>query len=128
MAEFVPYTQRETYQLHNIPAPHRRNIGKRSVKRRTSYADVVTKVLCDRCDVPFVPSQRRRPGVNEWSSASLSVRVPVDVMQCVRDEADREQITIRSVILNALSDAFGLKRPPSTHVNPGSRPGRRKEK
>lgn len=127
MAEFVPYTQRETYQLHNIPAAHMRNIGRRAVKRRTSYADVVTKVLCDRCDFPFAPSQRKG---YVWGrrSDSLSVRVPTSVMQCVRDEADREQITIRSVILNALSDAFHLKRPPATHVDPGSRPGRRKEK
>lgn len=128
MAEFVPYTQRETYQLHRIPAAHMRNIGRRAVKRRTSYADVVTKVLCDRCDVPFIPSQRIRPLGTGWYTNSLSVRVPPEVMQCVRDEAEREQITIRSVILNALSDAFGLKRPPATHVEPGSRPGRRKEK
>ena len=84
MAQFVPYTQRETYQLHNIPAPHMRNIGRRAVKRGTSYADVVTKVLCDRCDVQFVPSQRRQYG-RAWTNTSLSVRVPSDVMLCVRD-------------------------------------------
>lgn len=131
MAEFVPYTQRETYQLHDIPLPHLRNIHRRSVKRNTSYANVVVKVLADRCDVPFVPSQRKRvlasSPLNKIGD-SLSVRVPVAVMNCVREEAEREQITIRSVILNALSDAFHLKRPPATHVEPGSRPGRRKEK
>lgn len=128
MAEFVPYTQRETYQLHRVPKPHMRNIERRSVRRLTSRADVVTKILCERCDVPFSPSRRARIRINSAIPSSLSVRVPANVMQCIRDEAEREQITIRSVILNALSDAFKLKRPPATHVEPGSRPGRRKEK
>lgn len=130
MAEFVPYSRRETYQLHNIPAAHMRNIGRRSAKRQTSWADVVARVLTEGCGYPFVPSQRRRYGItpHQMMTSSLSVRVPVEVMECIRGEADREQITIRSVILNMLSDAFGLKRPPVTHVDPGSRPGRRKEK
>jgi hypothetical protein len=59
---------------------------------------------------------------------SLSVRVPAEVMDCLREEADDQRITIRSVILNALADEFKLKRPPATFVAPGSRPGRRKEK
>ncbi len=125
MADYVPYSQRETYHLHNIPPAHLRNIHRRSSSRSMSYADVVAKVLTERCNLPFVPSQRRglRPGS---SNTSLVVRVPAEVMRCVRDEAERDRITMRSVILNALSDAFGLKRPPTTHVEPGSRPGPRK--
>jgi hypothetical protein len=125
MADFVPYSRRETYQLHNIPPAHLRNIHRRGATRSISYADVVAKVLTERCQIPFVPSQRRRLQEGSWNT-SLSVRVPVEVMQCVREEAERDRITMRSVILNALSDAFGLKRPPTTHVEPGSRPGRRK--
>jgi hypothetical protein len=125
MAEFVPYSRRETYQLHNIPPAVLRNIGRRSVKRRTSYANVVAKILADRCQIPFVDSQRRRYG-QSWTNSSLSVRVPSEVMDCLRDEAEAERITIRSVILNALADEFKLRRPPVTHVEPGSRPGRRK--
>jgi hypothetical protein len=128
MAEFVPYSRRETYQLHNIPVPHMRNIARRSVKRRTSYANVVAQVLAEWCGIPFASSQRRRPGDSGWHKTSISVRVPVEVMDCLRATANEERCTIRSVMLNVLSDAFGLKRPPVTHVEPGSRPGRRKEK
>ncbi len=125
MADFVPYSRRETYQLHNIPPAVLRNIHRRCHQRHISYADVVAKVLTERCQIPFVPSQRRKVRLGTYNT-SLSVRVPVEVMQCVREEAERDRITMRSVILNALSDAFGLKRPPTTHVEPGSRPGRRK--
>lgn len=126
MAEFVPYTQRETYQLHNIPKAHLRNIGRRAVKKNMSYADVAAQAMAYQCGIPFVPSQRRRPQVGR-ESTSLSVRVPVDVMECIRLAADEERITIRSVMLNMLSDEFGLKRPSVTHVS-GKRPGRKKEK
>lgn len=128
MAEFVPYTQRETYQLHNIPAAHMRNIRKRVNRQGASYADVVANVLAAQCGVPWARSGRRRLLDDLPWTTSLSVRVPVEVMNCIREVADREQITIRSAMLNALSDAFKLKRPPATHVDPGSRPGRRKEK
>jgi hypothetical protein len=128
MAEFVPYSRRETYQLHNIPPAVLRNIGRRSIKRRTSYANVVAQILAARCQIPFASSQRHRPGGASWNNHSLSVRVPVEVMDCVRAEAEAERITIRSVILNALADEFKLKRPPATFVAPGSRPGRRREK
>lgn len=129
MAEFVPYSRRETYQLHNIPPAHLRNIRRRSIRRNTSYANIVAQVLSDRCGIPFAPSQRKMQALRDTTMpASLSVRVPAEVMQCIREEAERESVTFRSVILNALSDAFGLKRPPVTHVEPGSRPGRRKEK
>lgn len=127
MAEFVPYSRRETYQLHNIPAPHQRNIQRRAVKRNTSFANVVAQVMSDWCDTPFTPSQRMHRA-RMWNGSSLTVRLPVEVMDCIRRTAEEERCTIRSVMLNALSDAFGLKRPPVTHVEPGSRPGRRKEK
>ena len=125
MAEFVPYSRRETYQLHDIPPAVLRNIGRRAERRNTSHADVVAQELAAWCGIPFVPSTRRRR--RPIAGTSLSVRVPVEVMGCVRREADAHNVTFRSVILWALADAFGLKRPRSTHVEPGSRPGRRKE-
>ena len=127
MAEFVPYTGRDTYHLHRIPRAHRRNIERRAAKANTSFANVVAKALADQCGIPYVPSQRQHQPV--WMRTdSLVVRVPREVMDCIRDTAWREQITLRSAILNSLSDAFRLKRPPATHVEPGRQPGRRKEK
>ncbi len=125
MADFVPYTQRETYQLLNIPPAVMRNIERRSTRRAMSYADTVALILATKYDIPFAPSPRARANV-ERNRNSITLRLPAEVMAAVRTEAELERTTFRSVILNRLADAFGLKRPPATHVEPGSRPGRRK--
>ena len=125
MTDFVPYKQRDTYQLHGIPPVLQRNIQRRATKQNTSFANIVGQALSDRCRIQFTPSQRKHRHL--WQRGdSLVIRVPAEVMECIRDEARDRQITIRSVILNSLSESFGLKPPPVTHVVPGREPGRKK--
>jgi len=126
MAKFVPYSGRDTYQLHGIPQAHRRNIERRAVKQNTSFANIVSQALADQCGITYAPSVRKHRPLTWLRSDSLVIRVPPEVMDCVRAHARHEQITLRSAMLNLLSDAFMLKRPVATHVEPGREPGRKK--
>jgi hypothetical protein len=129
MAEFVPYTHREGYQLNDVPANLRKRLNRLARKHNTSVANVIGEIFSKQYDVPFSPSHRQTPPAPNtyWSKAGpVSFRLPREVMDRIRDQALRENVTLKTVMLTAMYDSFGLKRPASTHL-PGKRPGRRKE-
>ena len=118
---FVPYTHRHGYIVSNMPAPHMRRLAKQAERQNTSAANIVGRILADRYGLRFEPSTRkqRRP----LTEPSLSVRLPDELWNAVEAEAVGRGITMRSVILDALSERFGLKAPEPTIVY-GRRPGR----
>lgn len=122
----MPYVERQGYLLNDVPAPHMRHIAKRARSRNTSLTNVAGQLLAERYSLVFEESTRRNK--NGATGDTLALRLPVEVMEAVRAEADERSVTIRTVMLDALSDSFGLKRPKPTHVDPARRPGRPKER
>ena len=122
---FVPYTVRTGYLLNGIPPAHQRRLHKRAVKQNTSVANVIGQILADRYGIDFQPSGRPliAPTVAA-ASGRFSLRLPQEVVDAVRAEADVRAVTMRSVMIDALSEALKLKSPPPTAVDPVKRPGR----
>lgn len=121
MTEFVRYKEREGYLLNNVPADHMARLTFLAQNRNTSLTNVAGLALADRYGLPFEPSTRR----NVTSSSNrVLFKLPPEVMVSVRHEAALRKVTIRTVMLDALSDAFGLQRPAPTHIDPARRPGR----
>jgi len=126
---FIPYGKREGYLLNSIPKPIRRRLSKEAEKRNTSLANVVSEVLAGRYGIEIELSSRTFGQGREsfdGGGSSLGLRLPPAVLQAVRAEADARGVAMRSVMLIALSDHFGLKAPESTKVDPARRPGRPK--
>jgi hypothetical protein len=129
---FIPYGRREGYLLNAIPKPLRRRLSKEAEKRNTSLANVVSEVLAGRYGIEIELSSRVfGQGVQgresfDGGGSSLGLRLPPTVLQAVRAEADGRRVAMRSVMLIALSDHFGLEPPESTKVDPKRRPGRPK--
>lgn len=121
------YTEREGYVLNGVPPAHMRRIAKLAEKRNTSLTNVAGQMLADCWGVPFEPSTRSKQRFNA-EATSLYLMLPPDLLDTIRVEADTLSVTMRSVILGCLSDKLGLKPPEVTHVVPGRRPGRPKEK
>lgn len=118
---FVPYKQRHGYIVSNLPAPHLRRLAKQVAKQNTSATNIVGRIIADRYGLPFEPSARKHP--RPISDSSLSVRLPAELWAAVEGEAVERRVTMRSVILDALSDGLRLKAPEPTPVY-GRRPGR----
>lgn len=125
MTDFIPYGQREGYLLNNVPPVHMRRLTKLAQARDTSLTNVAGQALADRYGLPFEPSTRRN--VKSFRPNVL-FKLPPEVMVSVRHEAALREVTIRTVMLDALSDSFRLKRPAPTHIDPARRPGRPKER
>lgn len=121
--EFVPYEEREGYLLNNVPTAHMRRLTKLARKRDTSLTNVAGQILADRYGLDFEQSTRRNISTE---SDRVLFRLPPSVMTSVRHEAALREVTIRTVMLDALSESFGLKRPAPTHIDPAKRPGRPK--
>lgn len=119
---FIPYQERVGYLLNSVPEPHMRRLIKRAEREKTSITNVVVGILAESFGVPFVPSGR--PQTQFQIAGSLSLRLPLAVLDAARAEADRRSVTIRTVMLDALSEALRLKPPPPTSVDPAKRPGR----
>lgn len=123
MTEFVRYKNREGYLLNNVPPAHMARLTFLAQNRNTSLTNVAGLALAGRYGLPFEPSTRR----NVTSSSNrVLFKLPPEVMVSVRHEAALRKVTIRTVMLDALSDAFGLKRPAPKHIDPARRPGRPK--
>lgn len=123
MTEFVRYKEREGYLLNNVPSDHMARLTFLAQNRNTSLTNVAGLALADRYGLSFEPSTRR----NVTSSSNrVLFKLPPEVMVSVRHEAALRKVTIRTVMLDALSDAFGLQRPAPTHIDPARRPGRPK--
>lgn len=118
---FVPYVRREGYILNHVPDLHLRRLQDRAYRLHTSVADVMVSLLAARYGLGYHPSGRPPRGA---TTKSLSLRLPVEVIAAVRKEAESRNVTIRTVMLDAVSDSFRLKRPAPTSVTPGKRPGR----
>lgn len=118
---FVPYTQRHGYILNGVPKPHMRRLQKESTRRDTSVTNVVGQILANRYQLAFSPSTRNHVPVHD--GATVSFRLPHELFTAVTHEAISRNVTVRSVILDALSQSFKLKAPEPTPV-PGRRPGR----
>jgi predicted HicB family RNase H-like nuclease len=116
--DFVPYSQRVQYILHGVPATFQRRLQREA--RHRSVANVVNEILADRYRIPYEPSRRGPKGTN--GSSTLMLRLPPAVHAGISGEADARSVTMRTVILDALGEAFKLKAPPPTTV--GKRPGR----
>ena len=125
MTTFVPYAQRGGYLLNGVPGPHMRRLSARAKRENTSIANVVSTILSERCAIPFEPSPR--PFLVAGESEQLSLRLPLAVLDCIRAEAEKRGVTMRTVILDGLSDSLKLKAPPPTTVGP-NRPGRPRQK
>ena len=123
--DFVPYQRRSAYPLHNVPEPHMRNLQRRATNHHTSLPNVVGELLAERYGMEFKPS-RRPPTATR--TRDLYLRLPPPVLDAIRKEAHVRNVTMRTVILDAISDFFRLKRPAPTFVEPGKRPGRPPER
>lgn len=117
----MPYTHRHGYIVSNMPAPHMRRLAKQAERQNTSAANIVGSILAARYGLQFEPSTRKHR--QPLNTTVLSVRLPGELWAAVEAEAVGRGITMRSVILDALSDKFGLKAPEPTIVY-GRRPGR----
>jgi hypothetical protein len=122
---FVPYQRRRGYPLNSVPEPHMRNLHRRAHSKHTSLTNVAGEIFARRYGILFSPSRR---GPREQDSNDLHLRLPVDVLDAVREEAEGRNVTIRTVMLDAISDEFRLKRPAPTTVEPGKIPGRPRER
>lgn len=120
---FVPYKERVEYQLNDVPPTIMRRLRREAERRQVSVPNLVGTILSERCGSPFTPS--RRTNVT-GDRPYLYLRLPAELMDCVKQEARETRVTLRSVMLFALADHFGLKRPEPTLVT-GGWPGRRKE-
>jgi hypothetical protein len=120
---FVPYGQRVGYLLNNVPEAHMRRLYKRAEKQKTSMTNVVGEILAARYGIGFVASTR--PQLLAFQTrGNLSLRLPLAVLEAARTEADARAVTIRTVLLDALSEALRLRPPAPTSVDPAKRPGR----
>jgi hypothetical protein len=123
---FVPYKQREGYVLNGVPGPHMRRLTRLAEKQDTSLTNVAGSILAAEYEVEFERSDRKKPAANP-EATTLYLMLPMEVLELIRYEAAEENVTMRAVILNHLSDRLGLKAPEPTHVDPGKRPGRPKK-
>lgn len=121
------YTEREGYVLNGVPPAHMRRLAKLAEKRNTSLTNVAGAMLAGCFDVPFELSTRSKPRFNA-EATSLYLMLPPVLLDQIREAADASSVTMRTVILGCLSESLGLKAPEPTHVVPGKRPGRPKEK
>lgn len=123
----MPYKQREGYVLNGVPGPHMRRLTRLAEKRDTSLTNVAGSILADVYEVPFEESTRKKPTSNP-EATTLYLMLPCALMNAIRIDAQVESVTIRSVMLEHLSEHLRLKSPEPTHVDPGKRPGRPKGK
>ena len=123
----MSYKEREGYLLNGVPGPLMRRLTKKAVSQDTSLTNVAGSILAAEYEVPFERSTRSKPASNV-EATTISLRLPVGLMDAIRLDAHERSVTIRSVILGHLSDHLGLKSPEPTHVDPDRRPGRPKEK
>jgi hypothetical protein len=121
----VPYKQREGYVLNGVPGPHMRRLTRLAEKQNTSLTNVAGSILASEYEVEFERSDRKKPPANP-EATTLYLMLPIEVLESIRWEAAKQSVTMRSVMLEHLSDHLGLKAPRPTHVDPGKRPGRPK--
>lgn len=123
----MSYKEREGYILNGVPGPLMRRLTRKAERQNTSLTNVAGATLAAHFGVEFEPSTRTKPASNV-EATTISLRLPVSLMETIRAQADLESVTIRTVILRILSLSLGLKEPEPTHVDPARRPGRPKER
>ena len=123
---FVPYQQRAGYLLKDVPERLMRRLMRQAVKEETSLTNVVGRILAERYEIRFTQSVRPQFFATVHLPSSLSLRLPPLILDAVETEANERQVTMRTVLLDALSKEFKLKAPSPTAVAPGKRPGRPK--
>lgn len=120
-------SEKTQYILNGIPPDIRKAILERAQEQDVSVASVVAATLCARYSIPFTPSGRHlRPEYQ--STPQINLRLPALTVKAVRAEADQRHLTMRSVMLVGLAEAFGLPAPAVNSVDPASRGGRPKAK
>ncbi len=128
---------KEQYLLTAIPEPLLARLIKEAETRDTSIANIVSGVLAHEFRVFFTPSDRHlRPELKDEvyvrpSGQSIGItknlRIPWEVLEEVRALAKHRGVSMRSIILSALSQAFDLD-DPGLDLVIGKRPGRPRTK
>ncbi len=133
----VLLVSKEQYLLTDIPPALIDKLVKEAETRDTSIANIVSGVLAHDLGVEFTPSDRHlRPEMKgevyirpsgQNIGVTMNLRLPSTVMKAWRQEEALSGLTMRAIVLTALSDAFDLD-PPETKTLSGKRPGRPRQK
>lgn len=109
------------YLLRDVPEDLRAELAGEARHRLTSLSSHIAGILAARYSLDYEPPIPR--GLPQANGATFQVEVPGDVMYALRKEADKRKVPVRSVILRACAEHFGMEPPPERKMNPKRRPG-----